>query len=461
MTSRQENEVNRILQQQQVLVPNLNPTSDLTLDTFFGELDRSFTSDYENFLGLQASQDLSFEDVQRSLRAVREETGVKPAIIYLFFSKTNSDPNAPKNNQTNNNQIGRAAVERSSQFPSPDDQLEILVILETGEPIRKSVGVSRREAINLTNRLRSEITAYRTSPRAYLAPSQQLYKWLLAPIEKDLQEKEIDNLNFILDQGLRSLPIAALHDGEKFLMEQYSLAMMPSLNLTDLRYRSIKTAPILAMGATTFENNNPLPAVGLELVEVSKGRGNNYFLNEQFTTTNLRQQHQQQGRQILHLATHGLFQGDSLNDSYIQLWDRRLTLGELPELGLSTPVIDLLVLSACQTALGNREAELGFAGLAVQAGVRSSMASLWEVSDEATLGLMTDFYDQLTTAPIKAEAVRRTQLAMLNGSVRLESGNLVSETRSTPLTRELTALGDRNFRHPYFWSAFTLVGNPW
>ncbi|NJL91882.1 MAG: CHAT domain-containing protein [Coleofasciculaceae cyanobacterium SM2_1_6] len=456
MTRGQANEVNRILQQQQALVPDLNPIPDAALDTLFGELDRSFTKDFEDFLGLKANQDLSFEDVQRSLRAVRAETGVKPAIIYFFFSKTNSDPDAPKNNQA-----GRAAVARSSQFPSPDDQLEILIILETGEPIRQSVAVSRREVVSLTNRLRSEITAYRTSPRAYLAPSQQLYKWLIAPIEKDLQDKEIDNLNFILDQGLRSLPIAALHDGEKFLVEKYSLAMMPSLNLTDLRYRDIKTAPILAMGATTFTDNNPLPAVGLELAEISKGRGNNYFLNDQFTTTNLRQQHQQQGRQILHLATHGTFQGDSLNDSYIQLWDRRLTLGELPELGLSTPVIDLLVLSACQTALGNRQAELGFAGLAVQAGVRSSMASLWEVSDEATLGLMTNFYDQLTTAPIKAEALRRTQLAMLGGSVRLESGNLISETRSTPLTRELAALGDRNFRHPYFWSAFTLVGNPW
>lgn len=426
----------------------------LNLDVVFGELDRSFTSDYENFLGLRASQNLSLEDVQRSLEDINISTGVKPAIVYIYFGKANTAT-------TKANELERAAVQRSSQFPSPDDQLELVIITEKGEPIRKSLEVDRRQVISMVNRFRREITAYRTSPRAYLAPSQELYRWLISPLEQDLQEQEIDNLNFILDEGLRSIPIAALHDGEKFLVEKYSLAIMPSLNLTDLRYRNIKEASVLAMGATTFQDNNPLPAVGLELSEVTKGRGNSYFLNDQFTTANLRQQHQQQGRQILHLATHGAFQGGNLNNSYIQLWDRRLTLGELPELGLSSPVVDLLVLSACQTALGNREAELGFAGLALQAGARSSMASLWEVSDEATLGLMTDFYDQLTTAPIKAEAVRRTQLAMLSSSVRLESGNLISDTRSIPLTKELAALGDRNFRHPYFWSAFTLVGNPW
>jgi len=408
---------------------------------------------------MKASQDLSLEEVQRSLKAINLETGTKPAIIYVFFSQPKST--TAKSDETRGTDLGRAAVERSSLFPSPDDQLEMLVVFETGVPIRKTVGVTRREVVTLANRFRSEITAYRTSPRAYLAPAQQLYKWLIAPLENELKEKDIDNLNFILDQGLRSLPIAALHDGQGFLVEKYSLAMLPSLNLTDMRHQNIKTAQILAMGATTFTDNTPLPAVGLELQETTKGRGNNYFLNDEFTLANLRQQHQQQGRRILHLATHGVFQGGNLDNSYIQLWDRRLTLKELPELGLNNPLIDLLVLSACQTALGNREAELGFAGLAVQAGVRSSLASLWEVSDEGTLGMMTNFYDQLTTAPIKAEAVRRTQLAMLRRQVRLEGGNLISDTRSTPLTRELTNLGDRNFSHPYFWSAFTLVGNPW
>ncbi len=458
LTVEQQNRVARDFQQREQPLPILRDIPPMMLDTIVSQLDRSFTNDFEDFLGVKASQDLSLEDIQRSLKAINLETGTKPAIIYVFFSKPSST--TAKSDETRGTDLGRAAVERSSLFPSPDDQLEMLVVFETGVPIRKTVGATRREVVALANRFRTEITAYRTSPRGYVASSQQLYKWLIAPLENELKEKEIDNLNFILDQGLRSLPIAALNDGQGFLMEKYSLAMLPSLALTDMRYRNIKTASILAMGATTFRDQNPLPAVGLELAETTKGRGENYFLNEEFTLANLRQQHQQQGRKILHLATHGVFQGN-LDSSYIQLWDRRLTLRELPELGLNQPLIDLLVLSACQTALGNREAELGFAGLAVQAGVRSSMASLWEVSDEATLGLMTNFYDQLTTAPIKAEAVRRSQLAMLRRQVRLEGGNLVSEMRSTPLTRELAALGDRNFSHPYFWSAFTLVGNPW
>ncbi|NES73548.1 MAG: CHAT domain-containing protein, partial [Okeania sp. SIO2D1] len=163
----------------------------------------------------------------------------------------------------------------------------------------------------------------------------------------------------------------------------------------------------------------------------------------------------------VHLATHGEFNPGQVSNSYIQLWDRKLALDELRTLGWNDPPVELLVLSACRTALGNREAELGFAGLAVAAGVKSALGSLWTVSDAGTLGLMTNFYQQLQTAPIKAEALRQAQLSMARGEVYLENGQLISGERQIPLPEVLADVGDKDLSHPYYWSGFTMIGNPW
>ncbi|NJL02485.1 MAG: CHAT domain-containing protein [Spirulinaceae cyanobacterium RM2_2_10] len=98
----------------------------------------------------------------------------------------------------------------------------------------------------------------------------------------------------------------------------------------------------------------------------------------------------------------------------------------------------------------------------IAAGVRSALGSLWYVSDAGTLALMAKFYEQLQTAPIKAEAVRQAQLALIRGEVRMEGGELViSAERRYALPPELARLADRDFSHPYYWSGFTLIGNPW
>ncbi|MEM6436386.1 MAG: CHAT domain-containing protein, partial [Cyanobacteria bacterium P01_D01_bin.115] len=146
---------------------------------------------------------------------------------------------------------------------------------------------------------------------------------------------------------------------------------------------------------------------------------------------------------------------------YIQFWDQRLGLDQLRELQLNNPPLDLLVMSACRTALGDTSAELGFAGLAVQAGVKSALASLWQVSDLETAGLMTEFYTQLSQQPYKAEALRQAQLAMLRGEVTVTDGVLQWNGGSQPLPADLVNLRFGDTRHPYYWAAFTLVGSPW
>jgi CHAT domain-containing protein len=387
------------------------------------------------------------QETQVILNQITASTGVKPALVYVFF--------APPEGSGNFSSIELAS--QTNRTARDTDILEAVVITGTGEPVRVRLpGTTRRQVLEVANNFRSEVTNFRNS-RGFLNPAQQMYKWILEPLEAELQKQGINNLVF------RSIPLAAMHDGKGFIVERYSVGLMPSLNLTPLDHISLEGSQVLAMGATTFGDSglNPLPAVSLELNAISQLWEGAEFLNETFTLNNLIQQRQNRPFRIIHLATHGVFNPGDRSNSYIQLWDGRLGLDQLKQLNWGNPPVDLLVLSACQTAIGDKDAELGFAGLAINAGVRSALASLWEVNDAATLGLMTTFYQQLQTAPVKSEALRQAQLAMIRREVRLENGNLVTPNGSVPLNEEVRSLSNINLTHPYYWSAFTLVGNPW
>jgi CHAT domain-containing protein len=137
-------------------------------------------------------------------------------------------------------------------------------------------------------------------------------------------------------------------------------------------------------------------------------------------------------------------------------------LDEIDQLGLDNPPVDLLVLSACKTAVGNKQAEFGFAGLALQAGVKSTLASLWSIDDAGTVALMSEFYQNLKSGSMKAQALRESQIAMLQGKVYVEKGQL-RNTRGTTvdLPQALTTKQYNNLSHPFYWAGFSLVGNPW
>jgi len=344
--------------------------------------------------------------------------------------------------------------------PQDSDELELLLITPQGEPIRRRLaGVTRSQVLPIVRRLFQEVTD-RTKLRttSYLPPAQQLYQWIIDPVAADLQSRQVQNIGFVMDEGLRSLPIAVLHDGQQFLVEHYSVGLLPSLNLVDTRYTSIRDRPVLAMGASEFQELPNLPAVPAELSATQLDGGKSY-LNQAFTVENLRSQQQQNPFSIIHLAKHGEF--SNTDRSYIQFWDQQLRLSQLSQLQFNDPPVELLVLSACRTALGNPQAELGFAGFALQAGVKTTLASLWYVSDDGTLGLMAEFYRQLRRAPIKAEALRQAQLAMIQEKVRFANGQLQLSSGVLPLPLELQSTRDTVLSHPYYWSAFTLVGSPW
>jgi len=362
-----------------------------------------------------------------------------------------------------------------------DELTLILITPEDNSFFSQTIKIKREDLLKLVNDFRSDITDpdWRESNR-YLKRAKELYQLIITPIEAELQKQKIDTLLFSLDTGLKFLPIAALHDGKQFLVEKYSLALIPSINFTDFSYQNLKNSSVLAMGSSKFISQDSLYAVPVELSSITQMWTGNKLTNEQFTVANLKRQREQRPFEIIHLATHAEFKSGESSNSYIQFWgNEQLKLNQLPDLGWKqqNPPVQLLVLSACRTALGVADdrqeiwhfgkkktdnAELGFAGVAIASGAKSALASLWYVSDEGTLALMVEFYQQLKTAPIKAEALRQAQIAMIRGQVTMQDGKLRGAlTNDINLPAELTGRENKDLTHPYYWAAFTMIGNPW
>ncbi len=429
-------------------------TSSSFTDQNFQDIENDLNSEFEDFLDLEEAEVPDVESASTILNEVQNATNIRPALMYVTFAPATIS-------------VAQAASSgRLRTTPQDSDLLELVMVTQSGNPVRKRVlGVTRGMVREYSQRLLREVTDIRKiRTSSYRQPAEQLYRWLIAPVEADLRSRQIGNIAFILDSGLRSLPLAALYDGKEFLIEKYSIGLMPSLSLTDARYQDVRQAEVLAMGADEFQQLDPLPAVPTELRTIAEDlwRGE-YFLNQTFTTQNLREQRQRSPFGIVHLATHGEFRPGTANNSFIQFWNERVQLDQIRQLNFNNPPVRLLVLSACRTAVGDANAELGFAGFAIKAGAQTALASLWYVSDRGTLALMTEFYRQLRQAPIKAEALRRTQLAMLRGQVKFLDNRLISSRgNELPLPQTLVDDGGASdVRHPYFWAAFTMIGSPW
>ncbi|MCG6136097.1 MAG: CHAT domain-containing protein [Nostoc sp. LLA-1] len=268
--------------------------------------------------------------------------------------------------------------------------------------------------------------------------SQQIYDWLIRPAEVDQAFKDTKTLVFVLDGRLRNIPIAALYDGQQYLIEKYAVALSPGLQL--MAARSLQQNQLVAIVGGISESRagfSALPAVESEVKQISQAVSSSTLLNQKFTSQALADRVKSSKADVVHLATHGQF-SSRLEDTFLLTWDGQVNVKELSELlqnrgGNSSKAIELLVLSACDTAAGDDRAVLGLAGLAVKSGARSTIATLWPVKDQAAAMLMTRFYEQLRQPKItKAEALRQAQI------------NLIRQT---------------DFRDPFFWSAFVLVGN--
>ncbi|QIR39659.1 CHAT domain-containing protein [Tolypothrix sp. PCC 7910] len=317
------------------------------------------------------------------------------------------------------------------------DRLEVIVSISGQLLINYKTDISKAEIEKTIKQMRQSLNPAFSQETA-LSVSQKLYDLLIRPAESQLANSKIKTLTFVLDGSLRNLPMAALYDGKNYLVEKYSLALSPGMQL--LQAHSLKRDNIKVITAALSEARQgfkALPAVKSEVTEISAEISSQLLLNEEFTDTNLQTAIKSIPFSVLHLATHGQFSSKS-DDTFILSWDGKINVKELSEFlksrnEVNSIPVELMVLSACQTAKGDNRAILGLAGVAVRSGARSTLATLWAVQDESTAKFMVEFYKHLKKPGIgKAEALRQTQL---------------------------TFLQDANFQHPYYWSAFVLVGN--
>jgi len=296
------------------------------------------------------------------------------------------------------------------------------------------------------------------SSQDYLAEAQQMHRLIMAPIEAELQRREIETIVFVQDGDLRVLPMAVLHDGKQFLTEKYAIATIPSLQVTRLQDRDRANTRILGMAVSQpVQGFSSLPLVETEVQSITnKGTNGNVLINEPVTIANLQSQRQAQKFGIVHLATHAQFQSDQAGGSFVQMWNERLTVPQVKTLRLDSPQVELLTLSACQTALGKN---LGLSGLAVQLGVKSVLASLWSVSDSGTAPFMIRFYNDFAQARNKAIAVQNAQKAMIQGKVRIDRNQITGVTSTNESLAIPANTLSVDLTHPYYWSPFILVGN--
>ena len=235
--------------------------------------------------------------------------------------------------------------------------------------------------------------------RQYLPHAQRLHSWLIDHFAGDVAKLGVDTLVFVPDGPLRTVPMAALHDGERYLGERFALAVTPGVELTDPRPLDRKGLSVLLSGLShSVEGYPELAHVPGELASVRDLHGGEVLLDEGFQLDVMKERLAEKEFGIVHIATHGEFQGD-VAESYLLTYDGRLTMDRLEEyVGLfrfRERPLELLTLSACDTAAGDDRAALGLSGVAIKAGARSAIGTLWPVNDTASALLIIEFYRQL------------------------------------------------------------------
>lgn len=360
------------------------------------------------------------------------------------------------------------------------NRLELIIYTKTGlQQVTQSVTAKELEqqARTFSNRVRSPFG----NTKKLVTQAELLYQWLIKPIESLLEQQQIDTLVYIPDGFLRLVPLGALYHNNKFLIEDYAVAILPGISLIETNNVQHKTKDMLLVGMSvpgevvtdlpnslltdlidvpetntstgeksralrellkdrsvvgSLKKELALPGVEIEIKQLAEQNSMPYFLNEQFSLANFTQLALSKPHNILHIASHGFF-GSSAEESFIMTHDKILTMNQLESLlnveFFKKNPIDLLTLSACQTAEGDDRSPLGISGIAIKAKVHSALGSLWPVSDEATSQLMTTFYKELRNTGLgKAKALQKAEISLLK---------------------------QEKFRSPSFWSPFILVGD--
>ena len=320
------------------------------------------------------------------------------------------------------------------------DRFEIILKLPQKPLLHYSTPIDNpARTTRILERLPQSLAQRNNQESLFLA--RQIYDWLLKPLAKDLANSQIQTLVFVLDSPLRNIPMGVLNDGQQYLVEKYSVAITPGLQL--IQPKAIANAQLSALTAGVTEARGGFPpleyvtqelnAIQSQIIETEQ------LIDSTFTRTALQEKIAQIPFPIVHLATHGQFSSKA-EETYILTWEDRINVNQLSNLLRSRDPnseqdIELLVLSACETLTGDKRAALGLAGVAIRAGARSTLATLWRVNDQATSAIMENFYQELATNSqtiSKAEALRRAKLSLIKS---------------------------KDFNSPHFWAPYVLVGN--
>jgi CHAT domain-containing protein/Tfp pilus assembly protein PilF len=351
-----------------------------------------------------------------------------------------------------------------------DDRLELILITADAPPLRRTVPLKKADLNRGVNDLLSALSDPESQPKA---AAQQLYQWLIAPLEADLKAANITTLIYAPDSNLRYIPLAALHDGTQWLTQRYRFNIITATSITNLDPKPLNAPKILAgaissdaaqnytVGNATF---NGLPHAKEEVENIAAMVPNtNQFIDRAFDLTTLESRFN--GYNILHFATHGYFDIESQEKSFLLFGGQTngqsqiATLADISNWRLSK--VDLVVLSACQTGISDRlpsqkgdgKEILGLGYQFQKSGAKATLSSLWRVSDQGTQVLMAAFYKHLTTGKFSTiAALQQAQTDMIEG----DRARLTQLNQNRALTN---AISDKPLSHPYYWAPFILIGN--
>jgi filamentous hemagglutinin family protein len=324
-----------------------------------------------------------------------------------------------------------------------EDRIELLV--KTPSDLQRHTVPNHGRAIVRKTVQRLYETIFDESMK-YMKPCQDLYDWLVRPYANNLDET-ITTIVFVPGGILRTIPIAALHDGYQFLIEKFALAISPGMKLIEPKpldrthpnplLAGVSEAITFPVGAVEpLEEYDALEKVPDELREVQKVFGGEILLDPDFVKNSFEATLTEIEPSIVHIASHAQFSRDP-NESFVLAYNQKITINDFAKLIGVTKFrekpIELLMLSACDTAMGDERAALGLAGIGIKAGARSAIGSLWKIGDEPAYELVVDFYNNLRGYPdlSKAEALRNAQLYLYK---------------------------ERGF-HPKHWSSFIVINN--
>ncbi|HVM60473.1 MAG TPA: CHAT domain-containing protein [Verrucomicrobiae bacterium] len=307
-----------------------------------------------------------------------------------------------------------------------------------------SSGIERFKAPVGSDELTEEVQRFRKNLEKrttyeYLEQARHLYDWLIRPLRDDLDRHGIQTLVFVPDGTLQTVPLGALQDGERFLIQDFSVAVTPGLSLTAPEESGQRNrGRVLVAGLSqAVQGFPPLDYIPAELQNLHALYPGEELFNTKFLNATLEKNFAEEQYSIVHIASHGQFEHDCYK-TFILTYDDKLTMDDLEHLispsQFRRQPVELLTLSACQTAAGDDRAALGLAGVAVKAGARSALATLWFVNDQASASLMSEFYSQMAR------------------------DHTVSKARALQLAQQ-KLLADRRYHHPCYWAPYLLIGN--